>query len=111
MRMNAKATRIFKEARLLFWPWCAVIIAGTLRPLESYFAMMGSNPSWQGFHLVEPISFVGFFIGIPLLATLTLGSEFQHRTLGLLLSQPVERTEIWGAKISVTIVAVLSAAS
>ena len=28
--MNAKATRILKEARPLFWPWCAVALAGAL---------------------------------------------------------------------------------
>ena len=28
--MNAKTTRILKEARPLFWPWCAVVLAGAL---------------------------------------------------------------------------------
>ncbi len=28
--MNAKTTRILKEARPLFWPWCAVMIASAL---------------------------------------------------------------------------------
>ena len=28
--MNAKTTRILKEARPLFWPWCAVAMAGAL---------------------------------------------------------------------------------
>jgi hypothetical protein len=94
--MNAKATRILKEARPLFWPWCAVILTGAL-PLA---------------HPPQPIgliSAIGFFLGIPLLATLSLGNEFQHRTLSLLLAQPVGRMEIWGEKLSVTVVAVLSA--
>ncbi len=97
--MNAKTTRILKEARVLFWPWCAVMIAGAL-PL-----VPGSHADWT-----EGIAFTGFFIGFPLLATLSLGNEFHHRTLSLLLSQPVSRMEIWREKLSVTIVAVLSAA-
>jgi len=94
--MNAKTTRIFKEARPLFWPWCAVILAGVI-------------PLVRPLHSIEWISLFGFFLGIPLLATLSLGNEFQHRTLSLLLSQPVGRMEIWGEKMGVTVVAVLSA--
>jgi ABC-type transport system involved in multi-copper enzyme maturation permease subunit len=108
--MTAKTTRIFKEARSLFWPWCAVTVAGALLLVErSHSALMGGGVLW-GVHLIEPFSFLGFVLGIPLLATLSLGNEFQHRTLPLLLSQPVDRMEIWGEKMSVTIVAVLSAA-
>ncbi len=102
--MNAKTTRILKEARALFWPWCAVMIAGAL-PLvlpQPRYIVLGSN--------VTGISSVFCCLGIALLATLSLGNEFQHRTLSLLLSQPVSRMEIWGEKMSVTFVAVLSAA-
>ena len=49
-------------------------------------------------------------LGIPLLATLPMGNEFQHRTLPLLLSQPISRMKIWSEKLSVTIVAVVSVA-
>jgi ABC-type transport system involved in multi-copper enzyme maturation permease subunit len=109
--MNAKTTRILKEARSLFWPWCSVIIAGALRLVEqSHSALMRGGPLWGVHYLIESISFLGFFLGIPLLAALSLGNEFQHRTLPLLLSQPLGRMEIWGEKMSVTIVAALSAA-
>jgi hypothetical protein len=108
--MNPRSTRIIKEARSVFWPWCAVIIAGALRLVEqSHSAKMGGGVLW-GVHWIEPISFLGFVLGIPLLATLPLGNEFQHRTMSVLLSQPVERMEIWGEKMSVTAVGVLSAA-
>ncbi|MGO8735277.1 MAG: hypothetical protein ACLQVM_21070 [Terriglobia bacterium] len=89
------ATRILKEARPLFWPWCAVALSGVV-PLVYPLA-------WTPL-----IYLIGFFI-IPVLATLSLGNEFQHRTLSLLLSQPVGRMEIWGEKLSVTIVATVSA--
>lgn len=109
--MTAKTTRILKEARTLFWPWCVVIVAGVLRLVEqSHFGPMGGGLHWGVHQLIEPISFLGFFFGIPLLAALSFGNEFQHRTLPLLLSQPVRRMEIWGEKLSVMIVAVVSAA-
>ena len=93
--MNAKATRILKEARPLFWPWCAVALAGAL-------------PLVYPLDWTPLIYLLGFFV-VPVLATLSLGNEFQHRTLSLLLSQPVGRMEIWGEKLSVTIVAIVSA--
>jgi len=107
--MNPIATRILKEERSLFWPWCAVAIVGVLplvrhQPVSSL--LFPEIPHW----MVEDISFVGFFFGIPLLAALSFGNEFQHRTISLLLSQPVRRMEIWGEKLSVMIVAVVSAA-
>ena len=107
--MSAKAIRIRKEARDLFWPWCAVSIAGLL-PLLQHRSYSGLSfpeiPRWA----VEDISFVGFFFGIPLLAALAFGNEFQYRTISLLLSQPVSRMEIWAEKLSVMTVAVAAAA-
>src|SRR5258708_8124094 len=94
--MSARTRRLRKEVRALFLPWCGVVILCAL-PL---------------FHLSQSLSetSVAFcYIGIPMLATLSLGYEFQHRTLSLLLTQPVSRMKIWGEKMSVTIVAVGSA--
>jgi len=93
--MNARTTRLLKETHPLLWPWCAVALAGAL-PLVY---PLGWTPL---------IYLIGFFV-VPVLATLSLGNEFQHRTLSLLLSQPVGRMEIWGEKLSVTIVAIVSA--
>lgn len=98
--MNARTVRMKKEARALFWPWCAVMIAGAL-PLVVH--QSGSH-AWT-----EWIGPAGFFIGIPLLAALSFGNEFQCRTLSLLLSQPAGRMEIWREKLIVTAVAVASA--
>jgi len=89
------ATRILKEARPLFWPWSAVALAGAL-------------PLIYPLDWTPLIYLIGFF-AVPLLATLSLGEEFQHRTLSLLLSQPVRRMKIWGEKLTITGVAVVSA--
>jgi len=93
--MNAH--RMYKEARPLFWPWCAVVLAGAL-------------PLFRPLHSITWVSEVGLFLGIPLLASVAFGDEFQHRTLSLLLSQPISRKEIWREKLSVTLIAVASAA-
>jgi ABC-type transport system involved in multi-copper enzyme maturation permease subunit len=108
--MHSRTTRILKEARPLFWPWCAVTIAGVLSLVEqSHSTLMRGDPLWVVYNL-EDIWVPGFTLGIPLLAALSFGNEFQHRTLSLVLSQPVSRMEIWGEKMSVMIAAVLSAA-
>ncbi len=88
-------TRILKEARPLLWPWCAVALAGAL-------------PLVYPFDVRALIILIGFLV-VPLMATLSLGDEFHHRTFSLLLSQPVGRMVIWGEKMSVTIVAIVSA--
>jgi hypothetical protein len=93
--MNAK--RMYKEARPLFWPWCAVVLAGAL-------------PLSRPLHSIAWISLFGFLVGIPLLASLPFGDEFQHRTFSLLLSQPISRMEMWHEKLNATVVAVTSAA-
>ncbi len=93
--MTAKTTRILKEAHPLLWPWCAVALAGAvplIYPLD-----------WT------PLLYLISFLVVPMMATRALGDEFQYRTLPLLLSQPVGRMEVWGEKLSVTIVAVVSA--
>jgi hypothetical protein len=95
--MDARITRIKKEVRALFWPWCAVVLAGALPAilLNSYSKKM---------------NLLSFFVGVPLLAALSLGNEFQHRTLTLWLTQPFSRMQLWGEKMSVMFAAVLSAA-
>lgn len=94
--MTAQTTRILKEARPLFWPWCAVALAGALPLVYPVY--------WVLFMWM-----IGNLLGIPLLASLPFGNEFQHRTFPLLLSQPVDRMEIWREKLDVTVVAIFSA--
>jgi hypothetical protein len=59
---------------------------------------------------IAAVTVLAFFVGLPLLATLALSSEFQYGTFHSLLSQPISRLRIWGEKMSVTMIAVLSAA-
>jgi hypothetical protein len=88
---------MYKEARPLFWPWCAVVCAVALPLLRPPYPL-------------GEISYLGFVLGIPLLATLPFGNEFQNRTFSLLLSQPISRMQIWREKLTISAIAVLTAA-
>jgi hypothetical protein len=89
---------MYKEARPLFWPWCAVALASALPLVHPLLPI-----AWI-------ISSVGFILGIPLLSSLPFGHEFQNRTFSLLLSQPISRMEIWREKLSITAIVVFTAA-
>ena len=99
--MNAKV-RMMADARSLFWPWCIVAAPGILS--------MFSFPRLPGGLELDVVAGFGFAVGIPLLATLSFGNEFQFGTFSSLLSQPIERSRIWREKFAVVGVAVLSAA-
>jgi hypothetical protein len=85
--------RILKEARPLFWPWCAVMAAGLF--------LLFRPPS-----AIASAGFLGL-AGIPVLATLAFGEEFELRTFPLQLSQPIDRLAIWNEKITVSLLFVL----
>lgn len=97
LTMHARTVRLKKEARALFWPWCAVMIAGALPMVFPH-----SSPAAK-------FNFLSFFFGIPILATLSFGNEFYYRTFSLWLTQPVSRVQLWADKMIVMCAAVLSA--
>jgi len=97
--MISRLVRIKKETRALFWPWCAVMIAGALPIVFPH-----SSPAAK-------LNFLSFFFGIPVLATLSFGNEFYYRTLSFWLTQPVSRMQLWADKMIVMCAAVLSAAT
>ena len=103
--MNS-STRLLKESRVLFWPWCLVTIGGAVPLIQE---RLHTGSSVYG-HLLGGMGPLSIFVGIPLLATLSLGCEFQYGTFSLLLTQPLSRMRIWAEKMSVTVVAVASAA-
>lgn len=95
--MRATVVRMNKEARALFWPWCAVMTGGML-------------PAVLSNSYTRKLNLLSLFVGVPLLAALALGNEFQQRTLTLWLVQPVSRMRLWTEKMAITFVAALSAA-
>jgi hypothetical protein len=85
--------RTLKEVRLLAGPWCVVAAAGALPLFRDLFG-------WPR-DLLAIIGTLGWFAGVPFLAALSLGGEFQQRTLALLLGQPVDRMRLWREKQAV----------
>jgi hypothetical protein len=50
---------------------------------------------------IRPMLLGIYLVGCLLMAALTFGNEFQHRTMSLLLSQPVARRTLWPQKMRV----------
>ena len=87
--MNAHTRlRLWKETRALLPMWAA--IAG----------LMGLSLLIERFDALA-FSWSVYAFGCVLLGSFVVGQEFQHRTMGLLLSQPVPRRRIWGEKLLV----------
>jgi hypothetical protein len=75
--------RLKKEARALLPSWAA-IAAWMVVP----FVLRLRDPLAYGF--------VAYVCGCVLLGSVSVGHEFQHRTIGLWLSQPVSRRRLGG---------------
>jgi hypothetical protein len=73
-----------KEFRPLILPACVAVAGSIIPPKNDVGGMLGTLACFGGFAL---------------LAAMTFGLEFQHRTLGLLLSQPAERSHLWQNKL------------
>ena len=84
--MSSRSIRLLKEGRALFWPWCAVMLAAAVDLVR-----FSVNPADRAL----PASVLGFWVGFPVIAALSLGNEFQYRTLPLMLSQPISRRTLW----------------
>src|SRR5271169_274301 len=82
------APRLVKEARPLLWPWCIAVLAS--------LAALG-----PGGEFAESVRMLCFCVSVALVTVLPFGAEFQQRTLPLLLSQPIERSRLWGEKFLV----------
>src|SRR5262245_37758942 len=100
--MIARSLILQKEARAIFWPWCAVAFTGLASSLFP--------APWFSGQFVSLVYSYGFLVGIPLLASLSIGMEFQGGTLSLLLSQPISRLKLWWTKFGVVLVSSLAAA-
>jgi ABC-type transport system involved in multi-copper enzyme maturation permease subunit len=90
-----------KDARHLLMPWALLVSAALL----SFVRLPAGNTPLVPVDFSWLIPLVAF-LGIPLLAAMIFGDEFQHRTFALLLTQPVERRRIWAAKLLLSAIAV-----
>ena len=91
-----------KEIRLLLPGWLAVLLLEVVLPWLWYDVNVpiGVMPFWYN----SVMSFL-FFLGMILLALDSFGREFSLGTFQSLLSQPIERRQIWRTKITVLLFA------
>ncbi len=80
--------RLMKETRELL-----PIFVGTLLLIVVPYLIWHGN--------AEPFGYIAFGLGCAVLGACSLGNEFQHRTLSLLLSQPISRSVQWRDKMLV----------
>ena len=91
-----------KELRPLLLPWSCALAVGTLFALK---------PFVEGLDLFQKeLVLYGFLAGLALVCSISFGEEFQHRTVSLLLSQPLPRSRVWRQKTIIVGVLVLLAA-
>ena len=88
--------RLTKELRPLLLPWMVATVAAVghlvARPDSPYFhGEFGAA--------VAGLAGFAFVAGVLVLAAGPMGSELHERTLGMLLSQPMERTRLWKEKV------------
>jgi ABC-type transport system involved in multi-copper enzyme maturation permease subunit len=103
--MNA---RLKKEFRALMLPWtvgtgASLLIGFFTLCKEGFFSSLHSD-AWP--FLIQCATFVAC-LSIPILAAMSFGTEYQQRTLSLLLAQPRERSRQWTEKFLALTVATL----
>src|SRR5205085_8776744 len=101
-----------KESRALFLPWSVTLLASVLMGLglfteeTSLTAGNGWARGWISFLFgLAPVMFVG---SVVVMAGMAFGTEFQHRTMTLWLSQGVTRAQLWSEKMLGLAIAVIT---
>jgi hypothetical protein len=96
--MTARAK---KEFRVLLPPWSVAILAAFYLPVVKTLAGRMHRPYVEGFLLewVEPLVGVCILVACLAMAAMSFGVEIHHRTIGLMLVQPVRRSRIWWSKM------------
>jgi hypothetical protein len=89
--------RLAKELRLLWLPFTGAAGAACV-----FCAMvwLERGPDRMFLPMLGVPTALAFFGCVLLMAVAPVGSEFQHRTLGLLLSQPSNRGRLWRDKLA-----------
>ena len=90
--MTRPLPSVMKEARALFPLLLASVIATAAR------AVVGA----RGFHgTIASLGLLGYVCGSLALGAHSIGHEYSHRTLGILLAQPSDRRRLWLTKLGV----------
>lgn len=89
--------RLWKEARALLPMWAAAMV---LMIGSGLIGAAFENHTALAYHIITGIG------GCWLLGAVSVGHELDHRTMGLLLGQPISRSRLWAEKMLVLSVAV-----
>jgi len=95
MKAGAYATTIAKEVRALLPVW---VVSGLVLVADAVFGPVR----------VIPLGLLAYGVGAVALGALSIGHEYTHRTLGILLAQPSSRRRILLIKQSVLAAMLLS---
>src|SRR5689334_331207 len=97
--------RMQKEFRLVLLP----LVIACAAALACGFSFVDSRTQLLSPYVSGPLKLIMEFAPIVLAVSLTIlagasfGSEFQQRTISLLISQPLPRSRIWNEKMGVLI--------
>src|SRR5205807_1718974 len=94
--------RIVHEARLIFWPWCLMTLAG-VAPLIR-FALENKRADWP-----DGIAVFGFFGGAAILTARSFRHAHSAYSSSLLSAVIHDRQKLWSEKMTVLTVAVACA--
>jgi hypothetical protein len=96
--MTARAK---KEFRVLLPPWSVAILAAFSLPVVTTLAGRMHRQYVGGLPLewIGTLTGVSIFVACLAMAAMSFGIDIHHRTFGLLLVQPVERSRIWWSKM------------
>ncbi len=91
--MTAQWVLIHKEFRALL-PWWTAIVG----VIVMCAIVVGRDHSPPSADLFVAVGFFTYGIGALLLGALSMGHDYQHRTMAMLLTQPVSRAHVFAAK-------------
>lgn len=87
--MTRRWPLVVKEVRALLPLWAACVVAMSLHPLSDYGEL-------------ESLAVLAYVFGAVALGAHAIGHEYSYRTLGTLLTQPVDRRRVLITKLAVT---------
>ncbi len=97
------ARRMRKEAHQLMWSWLLLTGAGVF----TLFYRLIVGRTYLAGNILRFVLEICILAGVPFLAALPFGSEFENRTFLLLVAQPIDRTKLWAEKQVAAIAALL----
>jgi len=101
--------RLAKEFRTLLLPWSVALAIAIVIPLANFLIAARVIEGGPFVSFILGLVVFAFFSSLLAMAASPFGTEFQYRTLPLLLSQPIPRSLIWKYKLIAASLGIASA--